>query len=83
MLLEFVLWMLPWVAIAAAVIYAGYAGYQASLARQQSPPPDAGPDPVDELARVNTEISRLATQARKSLESARDAFEHGLRGDAR
>lgn len=83
MLFEFVLWMLPWVLIAAAVIYAGYAGYQASLARQQALPPRTGPDPVDELARVNTELARVATQARKSLEGAREAFQHGLRGDAR
>lgn len=72
--------MLPWLGIALAVLYAGYVAYEADVARKDAanaPPP--GPDPADELETINTEISRLATQARKTLEASRDAMRSGLR----
>ncbi|HET6403321.1 MAG TPA: hypothetical protein VFH78_01635 [Candidatus Thermoplasmatota archaeon] len=78
---ELALWMLPWTGIALAIVYAGYVAYQASLARQEAaraPPP--GPDPAQELERINTEISRLAAHNRQALESARDAMRKGLKG---
>lgn len=78
---HFVLWMLPWFGIAAAILYAGYVAFQAREAREEAaiaPPP--GPDPAEELERINTEIGRLAAQTRKSLESAREAMQHGLKG---
>jgi len=78
----FVLWMLPWIAIAAAIVYAGHAAYQAKLAREEAAaaPVVAGPDPADELERVNTELAKLATQTRQTLESAREAMRRGLKG---
>ena len=78
---EFGLWMLPWMGIAIAVIYAGYVAYQASLAREETaalPPP--GPDPADELERINTELARVATHNRQMLEHARDSMRKGLKG---
>lgn len=75
------LWLLPWLGIALAVLYAGYVAYEASVERERAAnAPAPGPDPANELERINTEISRLATQSRKTLESARDAMQRGLRG---
>lgn len=73
--------MLPFLGIALVALYAGYLAYQTKEAREtvaRAPPP--GPDPVIELERINTELSRLAVQTRKSLESARDAMAKGLKG---
>lgn len=75
--------MLPWVGIAFAILYAGYVAYDARRAREAAalaPTHAPGPDPVDELERLNTEIARLATQTRKSLDDARDAMQRGLKG---
>lgn len=78
---HFVLWMLPWIAIAAAILYAGYAAYKTRETRERiAHAPAPGPDPLDELERINTEMSRLAAQSRQTLESARDAMQRGLRG---
>ena len=79
---EFMLWMLPWTGIAIAILYAGYVAYDAARVREEvaSRPAHAGPDPVDELERINTEISKLATQTRQSLESARESMRKGLKG---
>ncbi|HUR68134.1 MAG TPA: hypothetical protein VM370_02730 [Candidatus Thermoplasmatota archaeon] len=77
----FTLWMLPWLGIALAILYAGYVAYQAREAREEAalaPPP--GPDPADELERINTELARIATANRKTLEAARDAMRAGLKG---
>ena len=77
----FLLWMIPWVGIALAILYGGYVAYEASLAREvAASAPLPGPDPVLELERINTEIGRISANTRKSLESARDAMQRGLRG---
>jgi len=73
--------MLVPAAFALVVLYVGYAAYEASVAREaarNAPPP--GPDPVLEMERLNTELSRLATQSRQTLENARDATRKGLKG---
>ena len=73
--------MLPWIGIALALVYAGYVAFQTREERERiavAPPP--GPDPADELERINTDISRLATSSRKTLEAARDAMRSGLKG---
>lgn len=75
--------MLPWLGVALVALYIGYVAYEASQAREQARlamPASAGPDPVEELERINTEISRLATQGRQSLERARDTMQRGLKG---
>lgn len=75
------LWMLPWLGVALAILYAGYVAYEAAQAREAAAvAPPRGPDPVVELERVNTEMARLATQARKTLENARDSMRRGLEG---
>jgi hypothetical protein len=79
-MVEFVLWMLPFAALAAAILYIGYVAYAAQRAKVDAaarPPP--GPDPADELERVNTEIARQATVARQTLEAAREAVRRGTR----
>lgn len=79
---EFPLWMLPWIGIAIAVLYAGYVAYDAARVREEKErePAFTGPDPALELERINTEIARLATQTRQSLESARESMRKGLKG---
>lgn len=74
--------MLPFVGFALVALYAGYVAYEAAQARERArlAPAPVGPDPVEELARINTEISRLATQGRQSLERARETMQRGLRG---
>ena len=73
--------MLPFLGLALVAVYVGYVAYQTKDTKERAaaaPPP--GPDPVIELERINTELSRLAVQTRKSLESARDAMAKGLKG---
>lgn len=73
--------MLPWTGFALVALYAGYVAHQASRAREAAVgAPAPGPDPVEELERINTEMARLATQGRQSLERARDAMRSGLKG---
>lgn len=73
--------MLPFLGIALVALYVGFVAYQTKEARQNvARAPPRGPDPVIELERINTELSRLAVQTRKSLESARDAMAKGLKG---
>lgn len=74
--------MLPWLGFALIAVYAGYVAYEASQAREKArlAPARAGPDPVEEIERINTEISRLATQSRQALERARETMQRGLRG---
>lgn len=72
--------MLPFVGFAMVALYVGYVAYDARQMREAAalaPPP---PDHVGELERINTDLSRQAAQARKTLESARDAMQRGLRG---
>lgn len=77
----FALWMLPWLGIALAILYAGYVAHQASLAREQArAAPSRGADPALELAQINHQIADLTSQARASLEQARDALRSGIHG---
>lgn len=79
---DFTLWMLPWTGIAIAILYAGYVAYEAARLRDENEraPIPTGPDPADELERINTEIAKLATQSRQTLEGAREAMSKGLKG---
>lgn len=75
---DFALWMLPFLGFALVALYVGYVAYEAKLARD-APKPDLGPDPIHELEAVNTELARAVTQARVTLEHARDAVHKGVR----
>lgn len=77
---EFVAWMLLWGILAGAILYAGYAAYQADVARRATPPPRAGPAPLDEMRRINAELGRAAAESRQTLEAARETLRRGLRG---
>ena len=73
--------MLPFLGLAFAALAIGYMSYRNGVAREaaaRAPPP--GPDPADEVTRVNTEIARQLAQGRLSLERARDAMQRGLKG---
>lgn len=72
--------MLPFLGLAFVALYAGYASYDTQRLREAKALAGPEPDHVAEMERINTEIARLATQSRRSLESARDAMQRGLRG---
>lgn len=76
----FALWMLPWIGIALAVLYAGYVAYESRVAREQAALAPTPPDHVGELRHVNAQLTALATESRESLDRARDAMQRGLRG---
>jgi len=76
--LGLVVFMLPFLGFALVALYAGYVAYQAKEARAR-PRPEPGPDPALELEAINTELARGVTQARRSLEAARDAIRKGVR----
>ena len=79
--MQFILWMLPFLGFALVALYVGYVAYETRHEKERAshaPPP--GPDPVIELEAINTELARLATQTRKSLENARNAMQKGLKG---
>lgn len=72
--------MLPWIGFALVALYSGYVAYETSQTRRRAreAPVDTSPDPVLELERINNEIDRLATSARMTLESAREAVRRGV-----
>jgi hypothetical protein len=79
--LDFAFFMLPFVAIAAAVLWIGREAWRAKEARfAASARPPQGPDPVDELERLHTETARLLAQSRLTLEATRDTLRRGIRG---
>jgi len=78
---DFLLFMLPFLGVAALAVWIGFEAWRAREARAQAahrPPP--GPDPADELERLNTETARLLAQSRLTLEATRDTLRRGLRG---
>lgn len=74
-----VLAMLPFAAFALVALYAGYLAYETQERKRVLAAQPVLPDPADELARINTELSRAATAARRTLEQARDAVQRGTR----
>lgn len=76
--LGFVVFLLPFLGFALVALYVGYVAYEAREARAR-PKPALGPDPALELEAVNTELARSVTQARLSLDAARDAIRKGVR----
>lgn len=76
----FLLWMLPWLGLALAILYAGYAAWDASRKRERLAATPPGPDPLIELQKINTDLARVATHSRQSLERTRDTMRSGLKG---
>lgn len=72
--------MLPFLALAIVALYVGYVAYDTRRLREEQALAGPMPDHVGEMERINTEIARLVTQSRQSLEAARDAMQRGLRG---
>lgn len=77
-------WMLPFLGVALALLYGGYVAYETrlkreALARERAANPP-GPDPVLELARVNDQIERELAEARQVLATARDTIRRGTKG---
>lgn len=78
---DFLLFMLPFLGVAAIVLWIGFEAWRTRELRAQAalqPPP--GPDPADELERLNTDTARLLAQSRLTLEATRDTLRRGLRG---
>jgi hypothetical protein len=74
-------WFLPWTGLAIAVLYAGYVAYKTRLARErQAREPPAGPDPAEELARINTQMVRSLADARLALEKTRETVRRQTEG---
>ena len=71
--------MLPFVGFALVALYAGYVAYETQERRRALAAKPLLPDPALELARINTELARAATGARRLLEQARDAVQRGTR----
>ena len=71
--------MLPFAAFALVALYVGYVAYETTKRREAAAREPPRPDPVDELQQINTELSRAATSARKTLELAREAVQRGTR----
>lgn len=76
---EWVVTMLPFVAFALVALYAGYVAYETQERRKALAAQPPMPDYVGELTRINTELARSATSARRLLEQARDAVQRGTR----
>lgn len=75
--------LVPFLLLGALVIGVGYLAYRARVARQEAPIEEmlaAGPDPVEELARLNDELEAEVAEARASLDRTRETMERGLRG---
>ncbi|HWH08629.1 MAG TPA: hypothetical protein VNX21_05470 [Candidatus Thermoplasmatota archaeon] len=71
--------MLPFVGLALVALYVGYVAYETKERRRLLSAQPPLPDPAEELARINTELARAATGARRTLELARDAVQRGTR----
>ena len=72
--------MLPFVGFAMVAVYAAYVAHDTRRLREAAALAPAPPDHLAELEQIHTELSRQASQARRTLESARDAMQRGLRG---
>lgn len=77
----FFLWFFPFLVIAAGIFLAAYLAYHARLGRERAAvvAPYSGPDPADELARINREIAEEARTANERLAGAARAIEKGVR----
>lgn len=71
--------MLPFVGLALVALYVGYVAYETQERRRALAAQPVLPDPALELARINTELARAASGARRTLEQARDAVQRGTR----
>lgn len=73
---------LPFVGLAVAAIYLGYAAYDARVARERSGS-GAGYDPrvhAEDLARINSLIAGELREARAHLAHSADTLRRGLKG---
>ena len=77
---DFAIWMLPFVGLALVALYSAYVAYDTRRLSEEAERAGPAPDHVAEMERINTELARLATQSRQTLEAARDAMQRGLRG---
>lgn len=77
---NWVLAMLPFVALAGAVVYAGYMSYQTAQMRRERELNPPGPDPVVELGRLHVEVAEALARSRETLEATRETLQRGIRG---
>lgn len=78
--LLFLVAMLPFLGLAAAVLYAGYASYQTGQLKAQRAAMPPAPDPIVELSKTNEEIIEALARARVTLDDTRATLQRGLRG---
>ena len=76
-------WMLLPFALVGLLVYAvAYMAFGArrSQERARIVQPYSGPDPTDELARVNDEMKAVADETRSAADGAREAVRKGVKG---
>lgn len=79
-LLIYAIEILPFLGIAAAILYAGHLSYQTDQLRKSSAEIVARPDPLLELSRLNGQVVEQLAAARTTLDQARETVQRGVRG---
>lgn len=74
--------MLPFVALAFAVVYVGYVAYDARLTKERlaREPPFDGRAAVRDLAAANDQITREARETQALLARTRETLRRGIKG---